>query len=52
MRIDPATGLLAASGQPDAIFETFRKDEVPQQSSDPVVSGIPGSNRIIDEQLF
>ena len=52
VRIDPATGLLAASGQPDAIFETFRKEQVPQQSSDPLVSGVPGADNIIDEQLF
>ena len=30
VRIDPKTGLLARSGQADAIFETFRVAEVPQ----------------------
>jgi penicillin-binding protein 1A len=30
VRIDPKTGLLARSGQSDAIFETFRVAEVPQ----------------------
>jgi penicillin-binding protein 1A len=30
VRIDPETGLLARSGQADAIFETFRLAEVPQ----------------------
>lgn len=32
VRINPATGLLAGSGQAGAIFETFREDFVPQQS--------------------
>ncbi|MGB5261713.1 MAG: penicillin-binding protein 1A [Gammaproteobacteria bacterium] len=52
VRIDPATGLLAASGQPDAIFETFRKEQVPRQTSDPLSSGISGTDTVIDEQLF
>ena len=33
VRIDPASGLLAGSGQTDAIFETFREESVPQQTS-------------------
>ena len=33
VRIDPASGLLAGSGQSDAIFETFREEFVPQQTS-------------------
>ena len=39
VRIDPNTGLLARSGQSDAIFETFREAEVPQLSVDSRVSG-------------
>lgn len=31
VRIDPKTGLLAAATQPDAQFETFRAENVPQQ---------------------
>lgn len=31
VRIDPATGKLASSRHPDAIFETFRADFVPQE---------------------
>jgi len=31
VRIDPKSGLLADSGQPDAVFETFRKEYVPRQ---------------------
>ncbi|RMG31921.1 MAG: penicillin-binding protein 1A, partial [Gammaproteobacteria bacterium] len=31
VRIDPRTGLLADSGQADAVFETFRKEYVPRQ---------------------
>ena len=53
VRIDPATGLLAGSGQRDAVFETFREDNVPQQSSD--VLGGSGAHGAVDgttEQLF
>ena len=39
VRIDPATGLLAGSGQGDAIFETFREEFVPQQSSSSLATG-------------
>jgi len=52
VRIDPATGLLAASGQPGAIFETFRKEQVPRQTSDVLSSGVRGTDNVIDEQLF
>ena len=31
VRIDPDTGMLAAAGDPDAIFETFPADSVPQR---------------------
>ncbi len=34
VRINPATGLLAGSGQAGAVFETFREDFVPQQTGD------------------
>jgi len=53
VRIDPATGLLAGSGQRDAVFETFREDNVPQQSSDAL--GGSGAHGAVDgttEQLF
>ena len=33
VRIDPVTGLLAPSGQSDAIFETFRQEQVPTRYS-------------------
>lgn len=33
VRIDPSNGLLAGPGQPDAIFETFYKERVPQDRS-------------------
>jgi penicillin-binding protein 1A len=52
VRIDPDTGLLAASGQPGAIFETFRKEQVPRQTSDVLSSGVHGTDNVIDEQLF
>ena len=34
--IDPTTGLLAAPGQPDAITEYFREEDLPKESSMPV----------------
>jgi penicillin-binding protein 1A len=53
VRIDPATGLLAGSGQRDAIFETFREALVPQESSDSLPGGgVPGAGDSITEQLF
>jgi penicillin-binding protein 1A len=53
VRIDPATGLLARSGQQDAIFETFMEDSVPTRTSDPaVVEGIPGAGGATTDQLF
>lgn len=53
VRIDPATGLLAGSGQRNAIFETFRVEEVPQESSDSLPrGGVPGSGDSTTEQLF
>jgi penicillin-binding protein 1A len=52
VRIDPATGLLAATGQPDAVFETFRAEQVPRQTSGSLASGGSGSDVVIDEQLF
>jgi penicillin-binding protein 1A len=53
VRIDPATGLLAGSGQSDAVFETFRVENVPQQSTDAL--GFGGGSGAADgstEQLF
>ena len=53
VRIDPATGLLAGSGQRDAIFETFREEYVPLQSSDALGgSGTGGAADGATEQLF
>ncbi|MEN8204671.1 MAG: penicillin-binding protein 1A [Pseudomonadota bacterium] len=53
VRIDPATGLLAGSSKSNAVFETFRKEYVPQQSSDALGGG--GAAGAVDgatEQLF
>ncbi len=33
VKIDPDTGLLAAQGQPNAIFEIFRMDNIPKQTA-------------------
>lgn len=52
VRIDPATGLLAGSGQSDAVFETFLEDNVPQQSSDALGGGAHGVADGATEQLF
>jgi penicillin-binding protein 1A len=53
VRIDPATGLLAGSGQSDAVFETFREEDVPRQSSDALgVGGVHGTSDGATEQLF
>jgi penicillin-binding protein 1A len=51
VKIDPTTGLLARSGQPDAIFETFRVQDVPQLSVDSRSTG-SGSGSGSVEQLF
>jgi penicillin-binding protein 1A len=43
VRIDPQTGLLAGAGNPDAIFETFRVENVPQRRVEEVATPMPGS---------
>jgi penicillin-binding protein 1A len=59
VRIDPDTGLLANAGSPNAIFETFREEHVPQRMVEESVNadltgssggGVPGEE--IPEQLF
>ena len=53
VRIDPATGLLAGSGQTDAIFETFREENVPSKSSDSLAAeGQAGSADGAADQIF
>jgi penicillin-binding protein 1A len=54
VRIDPQTGLLADSAQPDAIFETFREDQVPSSISlgGAVPGEPPGGGAGLPEQLF
>jgi len=47
VRIDPKSGLVARSGNSNAIFEYFREDEVPEQES-PYNGGSGGS----PEQIF
>ena len=55
VRIDPKTGLLARSGSPKAIFESFRKSNVPKQTVDssfvPSEGGGEESGEVL-EQLF
>ncbi|SCZ66188.1 penicillin-binding protein 1A [Thiohalomonas denitrificans] len=54
VRIDPETGLLARSGTPDAMFETFRSEYVPEQKTEPVATGTEtsGGGSTVTEQLF
>lgn len=52
VRIDPYTGMLAAPGQSDAIFESFQTEKVPEYTSTNTI--IPGSEEelVVPEQLF
>lgn len=56
VRIDPTTGLLAAPGQTDAIFEYFREGTAPteyaRRQDDNPYSESAGSGEMIPEQLF
>ena len=44
VKIDPMTGQLAGSENPNAIFEIFRADALPKQSSGEVFTGTPGES--------
>lgn len=51
VKIDPATGLLARSGQQDAIFEYFRTEQIPQNGTE-TASGVdadPKAEELIGE---
>lgn len=66
VRIDPETGLLAGADQPDAIFETFRVENVPERhalvstggslgASEDVITGSPvgePQDSTVAEELF
>ena len=53
VRIDPVTGLLAAPGQSNAIFEFFREENVPTETAQPISNGESDSDSTaIPEQLF
>jgi penicillin-binding protein 1A len=52
VRIDPTTGLLAASGQRDAIFETFMVENVPSKTSSTMATGATGAGESVTDQLF
>ena len=53
VRIDPETGLLAGADHPDAIFETFRAENVPKRHAEAVspatVNGGAGQGRAQEE---
>ena len=55
VRLDPETGLLAAEGQSNAIFETFRTESVPKQmveAGETADAGTEVKQPAIPEQLF
>ncbi len=59
VRIDPVTGLLAGADHPDAIFETFRAENVPQRhvEMEPVTAEMGGRGENVQdgggaEELF
>lgn len=57
VRIDPATGLLAKSGQPNGIFETFFTDNAPRQYAGSIPPTAAGDDTgttqpLVPEQLF
>ena len=53
-RIDPETGLLAAPGQTDAIFEYFREENVPKETAVPaaIAEESSGPGAAAPEQIF
>ena len=55
VRIDPESGQLAAADNPNAIFETFRVEHVPQRTAPVEARALPGTTSPPDsvtEQLF
>lgn len=52
VRIDPTTGLLAAPGQHDAIFEFFKEETIPTESAHITTDDEYGDDTAIPEQLF
>jgi penicillin-binding protein 1A len=54
VRIDPDTGLLAGANHPNAIFESFRRDQVPMRGIETGASpaGAPGGSDLLPEQIF
>ena len=62
IRIDPDSGKLAAAGDPDAIFETFRVGTAPERERrgairkvapvDNPVTGTAGASADVTEKLF
>ncbi|AOV18154.1 peptidase [Acidihalobacter aeolianus] len=55
VKIDPKTGLLAAPGEADAIFETFRAGHLPKADTPAAVSGTeatPQGSRGLTQQLY
>lgn len=51
-RIDPKTGLLAAPGEKNAIFEVFEKDDMPQKAVHHAAANDSGMNNSAAENIF
>lgn len=52
VRIDPETGKRAKPGQPNAIFEYFREENVPAQEVEDVMANPHNDSGSLPEQLF
>ncbi len=55
VKISPETGMLAGIDQVDAIFETFREENVPTQQAQSeavIVTGGEGGQPVVEEELF
>ncbi|MRI32131.1 peptidase [Endozoicomonas sp. OPT23] len=52
VKIDPETGQLANQGNPNAIFELFRKENTPKAVSQPKTNGEDGTPAFKPEDLF
>lgn len=54
VKINPKTGMLATPGEADAVFSTFRENNVPQQSGGSNVSGSDSSGvkETLEQQVY
>ncbi|ROU00609.1 penicillin-binding protein 1A [Marinobacter sp. R17] len=52
VKIDPETGERAAPGNPDAIFELFREENVPAQQSADTIRNQDSGDAVMPQELF